>query len=165
MHNKLFAALLLGTVWNLALAADEFALLKAERIGPLRIALPEREVERSIACKPRRGPVTRWEADGDYHQQWTYPDCGITLDMIATTPKGAQAISAITLTRPSLWKTRRGIGIGGTEREAMAAYGRDRSAEDSAPGKNLVAGSVYGGLMFTFKAGRIERIFLGAGAE
>jgi len=147
------------------MAADEFALLKAERIGPLRIGLPEGEVARGIACKPRRGPVTRWEADGDSHQEWAYPDCGITLDMIATTPKEAWAIGAITLTRPSPWKTRRGIGIGDTERAVMAAYGRDRSAEDSAPGKNFVAGSVYGGLMLTFEGGRVTRIFLGAAAE
>lgn len=148
-----------------AMAADEFALLKAERIGPLRIGLPEGEVARGIACQPRRGSVTRWEADGDYHQEWAYPDCGITLAMSATTPKGAWTIGAITLTRPSPWKTRRGIGLGGTEREVMAAYGRDRNADDSTPGKNFVAGSVYGGLMFTFKAGRVERIFLGAAAE
>ena len=147
------------------MAADAFALLKAERIGPLRIGLPAGEVARGIACQPRRGPVTRWETDGDYHLEWTYPDCGITLGMSATTPKGAWTIDAITLTRPSPWKTRRGIGIGGTEREVMAAYGRDRNAEDSAPGKSFVAGSVYGGLMFIFKAGRIKRIFLGAAAE
>lgn len=60
-----FAALLLGGVWNRAPAADEFALLKAERIGPLRVGLPAREVARSIDCQPRRGPLTRWEADGD----------------------------------------------------------------------------------------------------
>ena len=147
------------------MAADEFALLKTERIGPLRIDLPEGEVERSIACKPHRGPVARWEADGDYHQEWAYPDCGIALAMSAPTPKGAWTIGGITLTHPSLWKTQRGIGIGDTERTVMAAYGRDRSAEDSIPGKIFVAGSVYGGLMLTFKAGRIERIFLGAGAE
>lgn len=166
MRQSGMMALLLAVLGSVpVVATDEFALLKAERIGPLRIDLPEGEVERSIACKPRRGPVTRWEADGDYHQEWAYPDCGITLDMGAATPKSRQTIRAITLTRPSPWKTRRGIGIGGTEREAMAAYGRDRSAEDSTPGKIFVAGSVYGGLMLTFKAGRIERIFLGAGAE
>ncbi|MDG4551753.1 MAG: hypothetical protein P9G45_15240 [Candidatus Contendobacter sp.] len=148
-----------------AMAADEFALLKAEQIGPLRIGLPAGEVARGIACQPRRGPVARWEADGDYHQEWAYPDCGIRLDMSATTPKGAWTIGSITLTRPSPWKTRRGIGIGSTEREVMAAYGRDRSAEDSAPGKNFVAGSVYGGLMLTFEGGRVARIFLGAAAE
>ena len=47
----------------------------------------------------------------------------------------------------------------------VAAYGRDRSAEDSTPGKNFVAGSVYGGLRLTFKAGRVVQIFLGAAAE
>lgn len=146
-------------------AADEFALLKTERIGPLRIGLPEGEVERSIACQLRRGPVTRWEADGDYHQEWAYPDCGITLDMGTATPKNRQTIRAITLTRPSPWKTRRGIGIGGTEREAMAAYGHDRELETSVPGKRLVAGTVYGGLVFTFHRGRVTRIFLGAAAE
>ena len=147
------------------MAADAFALLKAERIGPLRIGLPAGEVARGIACQPRRGPVARWEADGDYHQEWAYPDCGITLAMSAPTPKGAWAIGAITLTRPSPWKTRRGIGIGDTERAVVAAYGRDRSAEDSSPGKNFVAGSVYGGLRVTFKAGRVVQIFLGAAAE
>ena len=148
-----------------AMAADEFALLKAERIGPLRIDLPEGEAARNIACQLRRGPVARWEADGDYHQEWAYPDCGIALDMGAATPKSRQTIRAITLTRPSPWKTRRGIGIGGTEREAMAAYGHDRELETSVPGKRLVAGTVYGGLVFTFHRGRVTRIFLGAAAE
>ena len=166
MRPDLIMALLAAVSGSFSvMAADEFALLKAERIGPLRIGLPEGEVARGIACQPRRGSVTRWEADGDYHQEWAYPDCGITLDMSATTPKGAWTIGAITLTRPSPWKTRRGIGIGDTERAVITAYGRDRSAEDSAPGKNFVAGSVYGGLMLTFEGGQITRIFLGAAAE
>lgn len=147
------------------MAADEFALLKAERIGPLRIDLPEGEVARGIACHLRRGPVTPSEVDGDYYQEWAYPACGILLDMGAATPKGRQTIRAITLTRPSPWKTRRGIGIGSTEREVMAAYGRDQELETSVPGERLVAGTVYGGLVFTFHQGRVVRIFLGAAAE
>ena len=166
MRQSGMMALLLAVLGSVpVVAADEFALLKTERIGPLRIDLPEGEVERSIACKPRRGPVTRWEADGDYHQEWAYPDCGITLDMGTATPKNRQTIRAITLTRPSPWKTRRGIGIGGTEREVVAAYGRDREPKTSVPGKRLVAGTVYGGLVFTFHRGRVTRIFLGAAAE
>ena len=74
-------------------------------------------------------------------------------------------IAAITLTRPNAWKTRRGIGIGSTEREVMTAYGRDRERETSVPGKLLVAGTAYGGLVFTFHQGRVTRIFLGAAAE
>lgn len=37
MRNPTLVALLVSVVWNLALAADDFALLKEERIGPLRL--------------------------------------------------------------------------------------------------------------------------------
>ena len=47
----------------------------------------------------------------------------------------------------------------------MTAYGRDRNAEESQVGSLFVAGSVYGGLLFTFEAGRVTQIFLGAAAE
>jgi hypothetical protein len=109
--------------------------------------------------------VTPSDVDGDYYQEWAYPACGIRLDMGAATPKGRQTISSITITRPSSWKTGRGIGIGSTEREVIAAYGRDRERETSVPGERLVAGTVYGGLVFTFAAGRVTQIFLGAAAE
>ena len=166
MRPALIMALLTAVIGSFpAVAADEFALLKSERIGPLRIDLPERELERSIACKPRRGPVTPSEVDGDSYQKWAYPACGVILDMGAATPKGRQTIRSITITRPNSWKTRRGIGIGSTEREVMAAYGRDREMETSVSSERLVAGTLYGGLVFTFHQGRVVRIFLGAAAE
>jgi hypothetical protein len=37
--------------------------------------------------------------------------------------------------------------------------------EDSQPGVQFVAGSIYGGLIFTINQGRVEKIFLGAAAE
>ena len=113
----------------------------------------------------QRGPVEWWGADGDYHQAWAAPACGLTLDLSATESSGSQTLTAITLTRPSSWKTARGIGIGSTEAEVMTAYGRDRNAEESQVGSLSVAGSVYGGLLFTFEAGRVTQIFLGAAAE
>ena len=85
MHQTLIIVLLLVVVGSFpVMAADEFALLKEERIGPLRIDLPEQEVERRIACKPHRGPVTPSDVDGDYYQEWAYPACGIRLDRRAS---------------------------------------------------------------------------------
>jgi hypothetical protein len=165
MRNPTLVALLVSVVWNLALAADDFALLKEERIGPLRLDLPASEVKPLITCPVQRGPVELWGADGEYHQAWTAPDCGLTLDLSAGEPTGAQTVRAITLTAPSAWKTRRGLGVGSTEAEVMTAYGRDRNAEESQVGSLFVAGSVYGGLLFTFEAGRVTQIFLGAAAE
>ena len=164
MNTTRIAALFLVILFNSA-AADEFALLKEERIGPLRVDQPAAEVERLITCPVQRGKVELWGADGDYHQAWTAPVCGLTLDLSAAKSTGPRTLTAITLTRPSSWKTRRGIGIGSTEREAMAAYGRNREKETSGPGQRLVAGTVYGGLVFTFEAGRVTRIFLGAASE
>lgn len=164
MNTTRIAAIFLVIILNSA-AADEFALLKEDRIGPLRFNQPAAEAKRLITCPVQRGPVELWGADGDYHQAWTAPACGLTLDVGAAKSAGPQTIRAITLTRPSSWKTRRGIGIGSTEREVVAAYGRDRELETSVPGKRLVAGTVYGGLVFTFHRGRVTRIFLGAAAE
>lgn len=164
MHNIRMAAFLLAVVTNLA-AADEFALLKEERIGPLRVDQPAAEAERLITCPVQRGPVELWGADGDSHQAWTAPACGLTLDLSAAESAGPQTLAAITLTRPSAWKTARGIGIGSTEAEVMTAYGRDHNAEESQAGNLFVAGSVYGGLLFTFEGGRVTQIFLGAAAE
>ena len=164
MNTTRIAALFLATLLNSA-AADEFALLKEELIGPLRFNQPAAEAKRLITCPVQRGPVELWGADGEYHQAWTAPACGLTLDLSAAKPSGAQTLTAITLTRPSSWKTRRGIGIGSTEREVIAAYGRDREKETSVPGQRLVAGTLYGGLVFTFRQSRVTRIFLGAAAE
>ena len=165
MNKARMAALLLAIVWQSPAAADAFALLKEERIGPLRLDLPASEVKPLITCPVQRGPVEWWGADGDYHQAWAAPACGLTLDLSATESSGSQTLTAITLTRPSSWKTARGIGIGSTEREVIAAYRRDRERETSVPGERLVAGTVYGGLVFTFHQGRVTRIFLGAAAE
>ncbi|RUQ27648.1 MAG: hypothetical protein EKK68_15590 [Candidatus Competibacteraceae bacterium] len=164
MNTTRIAALFLVIILNSA-AADEFALLKKERIGPLRFDQPAAEAERLITCPVQRGPVELWGADGEYHQTWTAPACGLTLDLSATKPSRSKTLTAITLTRPSSWKTARGIGIGSTEREVVAAYGRDREKETSVPGERLVAGTAYGGLVFTFHQGRVTRIFLGAAAE
>ena len=106
MHNTRMAVLLLAIISNSA-AADEFALLKEEQIGPLRVDQPAAEAERLITCPVQRGPVELWGADGEYHQAWTAPACGLTLDLSAGEPTGAQTVRAITLTRPSAWKTAR----------------------------------------------------------
>ena len=165
VRNPPLVALLLGMVWNLALAADEFALMNEERIGPLRFGQPAAEAERLIDCPIQRGPINLWGADGEYHQFWEAPACGLTLDLSTEAPSAPQTVSAIILTAPSPWKTRRGLGLGDTETEVLAAYGRDREMETSVPGEHLVAGTLYGGLVFTFHKGRVRRIFLGAAAE
>ena len=155
---------MIGLICTAAIAAEEFPYAK-EQIGKLHLDLSAREVQQIIPGKPTRGPEELWDADGEYHQEWHFTAGGITLGMVAKKKGGPQSIWSITITSPSLLQTQRGIRIGSTEAEVVKAYGRFRNAEDSKPGELLVAGSIFGGVMFDFQLGRVKRIFIGAAAE
>lgn len=165
LKNCLAAIILVGCVCTFAFSADEFALLREERIGNLRIDLPEKEVEKMVDCSPRRGPEELWGADGAYHQQWEYAGCGLSLGMVSEKQGGPKSIASIALVSPGILATKRGIRIGSSEQEVMKAYKPSRNREDSEHFGMFVAGSIFGGLMFDFEKGKVSRIFLGAAAE
>lgn len=156
---------LVGCAVTVSFAQDEFALLKSEQIGSLRIELPETEVLKVIPCSLKRGPDTVWGADGLYHQKWDYAACGISLDMVSEKKGGRKTIASIKAVGPSTLRTGKGIGIGSAEQEVMKAYQNDISKDDGVPGKTVVAGSIYGGLIFSLRNGRVISMFLGAAAE
>jgi hypothetical protein len=163
VFKKILAAIIvLASASGVALAADD---LFEEPIGKLRLGLSESEVRKAIPCGGKRGPEQLWGADGAYHQKWVYADCGITLSMVSEKKGAPKAIESITVVSPSDLSTQGGIRIGSTEQEVMKAYASHWNKEDSSPSKTFVAGSVYGGLMFDFDAGKVSRIFLGAAAE
>ncbi|MHB8139171.1 MAG: hypothetical protein ACYDGO_12410 [Smithellaceae bacterium] len=166
MSKKIIISLMLVLfVCNFSFSADEFTLLREERIGALRIDLPEREVKKTIHSTLKRGSDELWGADGAYHQKWEYAGCGITLGMVSEKKGASKSVDSITLVSPGNLSTKRGIRIGSTEQEVMEAYGPYWNKEDSKSFNIFVAGSIYGGLMFDFKNGKVSRIFLGAAAE
>lgn len=164
MLKIVFCSVLLGLVCSTSVA-DEFNLLKAERIGELRIGLPERDVKKIIRCPLQQGAEQLWEADGAYHQQWNFVSCGISLGMISTKKKAQKSISSISIKRPSTLKTLRGIGIGSAEQDVIKSYQSDWNTDESIASKSFVAGSIYGGLIFELQNGKVSSIFLGAAAE
>ena len=165
MLKRCFVSMIIvGFMCSAAFAADEFSLEK-EQIGKLHIGLSETEVRQIIPGKPTRGAEKWWGADGQYHQEWQYPDGGITLGMVSKKKGGLKSIESLTITSPSILQTQRGIRIGSTEAEVVKAYGRFQDAEESKPGELFVAGSIFGGVMFDFQQGRVSRIFIGAAAE
>lgn len=164
LKRHLAFLVIFGLIGSAAFAAQRFDWTK-EQVGKLRYGLSEREVEKIIPDKPKRLLEKFWAADGNYHQEWQYPDAGITLDMVSEKKGGPQSIGSMTITSPSTLKTQRGIGIGSTAAEVKEAYGRFRNDEDSKDFGGFIAGSIYGGVMFDFDQGRVSRIFVGAAAE
>jgi hypothetical protein len=149
--------------------ADETAteaMLRAESLGGLRLRLPEKDVLKLLGPPGKRGEMVFQEADGNYVQDWHYPEKGIDLLMSAGEKKsGVKTIANITASAPCTFATRKGIKIGDTESAARKAYTEHVDRETKAEPGVLVAGSIYGGIIFNFTNGKVSRIFFGAAAE
>jgi hypothetical protein len=78
---------------------------------------------------------------------------------------GAKRLLSITATPPCKLSTARGIHIGSSLKEVSKAYGDVQEKEQSRPGESFVAGSLFGGIIFDLKQGKVSEIFIGAAAE
>ena len=79
--------------------------------------------------------------------------------------KKDETVSMIRATAGCTLATARGVKIGSTEAAVNKAYGKERDKESSKAGQSFVAGSLYEGVVFTFKDGKVSGIFIGAAAE
>ncbi len=141
------------------------AMLRRESLGGLCLGLPEKDVLKLLGSPATRGELVFQEADGNYVQDWHYPDQGIELVMSAGQKKsGVKTIANITASGPCTFATRKGIKIGDAESAARKAYAEHVDRETNDPG-TLVVGSIYGGIIFNFTKGKVSRIFYGAAAE
>lgn len=145
-------------------AGDEFDLMRGEQIGPLKIGLAEAQVTAKLGARVQKGRVEKWEADGEYHQKWTF-EGGVEVGMVAEKRGGAGIVESVTISAPCTFETKRGIRVGSPESDVLKAYKDELDRESSKAGESWVAGSVYGGLIFTIKGGKVNRMFLGAAAE
>jgi hypothetical protein len=141
------------------------AMLRAERLGGLRLGLPEMDVLKLLGSPATRGELVFQEADGNYVQDWHYPDKGIELLMSAGEKKSVKTIANITASAPCTFATRKGIKIGDAKSAARKAYAEHVDRETRADPGILVVGSIYGGIIFNFTEGKVSRIFFGAAAE
>lgn len=137
-------------------------LMKNEGLGPLRIGAKSDYVIKALETPESKSQTGFSEVDAKPHQQWTYAKQGVVLDMV--TESGDQEVAMITLSAPSLLKTKRGVGIGSTKDAIKSAYTAeiDPSVDEL---QSIVTGTVYGGLIFGLENGRVTSIVLGAVAE
>ena len=166
MIRKIIAVVVcVGLLCSSAFGADDFTLLKEERIGSLYIGMSAAKIGKVINCPLKRGAEKWWGADGAYHQEWSSRACGVTLGMVSAKKGGSKSVESITIVAPSMLATKYGIRIGSAEPEVVNAYKRYRDADNSVAGETFVAGSIFGGLILGFEKGKVNRIFLGAAAE
>jgi hypothetical protein len=61
-------------------------------------------------------------------------------------------------------KTKRNIGIGNSTEEVQIAY-KDLINSKSMNNKTIIAGTIYGGVIFKIEKNIVKSIFIGAGGE
>lgn len=142
-----------------------FTLMEEESLGQLKIGRVATEVLQLLGSPTKKSNSSFWAADALHHQDWYYSKKGITLNMVSEMADKQQEVASIKLISPSKLRTKRGIGIGSSFDEVVRAYGKEQDQENSIPFKYFVAGSIYGGLIFSFENDRVAEIFLGAAAE
>ena len=144
---------------------DAFKFMHSEKIGELKLDMTEAEIAKVLPAKPARTRERLWGADNQYHLKWNYNAQGLSLGMVSEKKGGAKKLESITCSARCTLKTSRGIGLGSARADAEKAYAAEFNKEDSTKPDVFVAGSIYGGLILNFKAGKVSAMFLGAAAE
>ena len=139
-----------------------FALMK-ETIGPLALGMAADEVAAQLGQPEEKSDAKIWGADKMEHQFWYYSAKGAELGMIKK--DGTQVIERIVIKNSCDYETQRGIKIGSSETEVQAAYQEAMNPGASSPGKRIVCGTVYGGIIFDVQNNAVSSIFIGAAAE
>lgn len=133
-------------------------------IGELSLGLSQPTITGLLGQPDSKSKAEKWDADGLIHQDWLYQSRGIMVNMESDNTHGDPNIFSITITSPCGFRTKKNMGIGSTYKEVMAAYEND--IDKSFTDKNsITVGSVYGGIIFSFKNDKAEKIFIGAAAE
>ena len=139
-----------------------FALMK-ENIGLLSIGISDSDTLKILGQPEQKSTARIWGADGMEHQGWYYNAKGIELDMIRKENK--QEVNMISIKSPCDYKTQRGIQIGSSSAEVQRAYKNEINLHDSKSDSSIVAGTIYGGIIFGLKDTIVTSIFIGAAAE
>lgn len=142
-----------------------FELEGKELLFVLDNASKDSEVIKLFGEPEEKSESVLWAADDLEHQTWYYRSQGLEIDFVKDDMK-TQIVSSVKFINPSNLKTSRGIGIGSTKEEVLNAYKEEINKNESSMDSGfIVAGSLFGGLIFELKNDLVTSIFIGASAE
>lgn len=136
-----------------------------ETIGPLKLGLEEKAVIAALGNPDRKSAPILEEATGDWVSTWTWRQLGVSTTMAAAGKGASGSIAFVAIEAPSPLTTARGIGIGSAAGEIEDAYPKNLWDRCMSSETQVIVGSVYFGLAFDIKAGKVAKISMGAFAE
>lgn len=138
-------------------------LMKSESVGGIQLGLGINQVIEILGNPSEKSNPEMWEGDGEYHQNFSYVKEGLELDFIGQSESN-QTLNMITVTEPCTLKTKRQIGIGSSIEEVNADY-KNKIDASSSNSETIIAGTIYGGIIFSFENSKVKSIFIGQSAE
>ncbi len=137
-----------------------------ENFGPIKLGQHYSKTLEVIGQPDSKSKPVEWAADGLFHEEWTWKENGLVLNMSfdKTNIDSTLSIFTITAKAPCDFKTKAGLGIGSSYAEVEAVYKKDIDPE-ATDKTQITVGSVYGGIIFSFKNDKVNKIFLGVAAE
>lgn len=148
---------------------DKESFLRKESLGGIALGQSESDLIRAHGKPTVRGAVEDVPATGERQQAWVYNDnhMTVTMDVKESLFNSNKTVAGVQIESGSPLTTAKGIGIGSTKNEVFSLYGSAVDPEGGAVNSSrFVAGSIYQGLFFSFdSSGKVDSIFLGAGAE
>jgi len=145
---------------------DKPGKVDIESFGPIRLGQPYSEFLKILGPPDAKSKAIEWGADGLLHEDWTWKSKGLVLNLSAdkNNKDSTLSIFTITATAPCDFKTKANMGMGSSYAEVETAYKKDIDPE-ATDKTQITVGSVYGGIIFSFRNDKVSRIFLGAEAE
>ncbi|MBI5538678.1 MAG: hypothetical protein HY951_01360 [Bacteroidia bacterium] len=138
-------------------------LMKNESIWGIKKDMQSNNVIEIIGYPDEKSTAEEWGSDGQIHQKWTYANQNVELDMIGA-ENSNQVVNSIYVKSPSDAKTSRNIGIGSNITDVTNKYSNEIDKSQTTEFQ-IVAGTIYGGIVFTFENKKVTSIFIGASAE
>jgi len=140
-----------------------FKLMDDDCIGPIKLGLSKSDLESKIGVTNEMSEPELSQADGSFHQILRYINLGLEIDLIQK-PDSSFSVDMIIVIPPCEYETSKRIHINSTLEEVKQAY-KDYIDLNSSTNDVLVAGSIYGGVVFKLENKIVNSIIFGAMAE
>ena len=133
-------------------------------IGWLKCGTPMSKVIAMLGQPESKTDTAMSQIDGLLYQGWSYKKQGISI-YLEGEKISKFCVASITIYSPCILQTNRRVGIGSTEKEIEKAYRKAIEAVPASGERWIVAGTVYGGILFTMHNHKVDTLFIGASAE
>ncbi len=156
-------SLTVGSVNGIDYADLGFKLMDSEAIGGIKRGMTFENVKALLGEPDTISAIDTSEMDGGLYQSIEYPKLGVSIVFTAY-PDSSKKVENILVTELCTFKTSTQIGIGSSLDEVKKAYSESINPEFSGE-DYVVAGSIYGGIIFNLENFKVRSIYIGISAD